>query len=365
MSRAKKTVIAALVLSSVLHLLAWWLLARILSSPPQAESGTTIRMLLSASTPTDRYVEPSVIQSSSSKNSHQAEPRESKTQTKNAESSAPPTASDLPSDPSVQASSQEATQASDNRIGGPIASVAKKDIPEADRLRLPAPVTLVFESFDGLVNSAKMEGHLKWSYQDGRYQIELLVNTGSSQLALFRSEGLINSSGLSPETFSHQVLQEPPVQAAFATIKSSSAEDLARQDPLSALIQLAAILNSDPKKYRVVNRLEVPLHQIDSSLNVAATGTTPTEFDPLSVIFSLQPEVDISLPFANMQVKPITQSQIMSSPSSLSPIQSAVWLAPQLEYLPAKFMLALKLPTQRGNESSISVDMRLKLVRRQ
>lgn len=359
MSRAKTTIITALAFSLVLHILAWWLLSLASFSPPRTERATILSVVLTPDSSVNSTSEATDATKSEQDNSVKSNP-----QTDTPEASVAAKRSESTSNNASEPAQQAPAPARDSNALGQNASPAKESASDQDSLRLPASVTLFYEAVEGLPKGGKIEGYLKWSHQDSQYQIELVVNAQSTQLALFRSEGSTSAMGLQPEKFSLKLLQSAMQQSTFTGTKVATAYLQTRQDPLSVIIQLAAILSSDPKKFRIVNRLEIPIHDV----RIASTGLLQepagNPSGPETATFRLQPEIDVSTPLANMQVKPVTQSHTNASTSTFAPNQADVWLAQQLDYLPAKLVLSIKTPTDGGVELYTSLDMRLKQVQR-
>lgn len=359
MSRAKTTIITALAFSLVLHFLAWWLLSLTAFSPPRTEQSAVLSMVLTADMPVTRGSEPT-----RTTKSERDTPREASPQTDSPEASPAAKRSESTGNNASEPAQQAPPLASDSNAPVQNGSPAKESTSDQDSLRLPASVTLFYEAVEGLSKGGKIEGYLKWSHQNSLYQIELVVNAQSTQLALFRSEGSTGAMGLQPEKFSLKLLQSAMQQSTFTGTKVATADLQTRQDPLSVIIQLAAILRSDPKKFRIVNRLEIPMHDV----RIASTGLLQepagNPSGPETATFRLQPEIDVSTPLANMQVKPVTQSHTNASTSTFAPNQANVWLAQQLDYLPAKLILSIKISADGGVESYAPIELRLKQVQR-
>lgn len=171
----------------------------------------------------------------------------------------------------------------------------------------------------------RLSGELLWRNEGGSYQALLRY----SALGLTRvqtSRGRITGQGLAPERFSDKYRSEvaahfnyPQAKVTFSANTPDAPLLVGAQDRLSVLIQLGALLASNPKQ--VGN---------NSILSVQTVGARAADIW-IFTVFATEP---LSLPGGDMQA--IKLERLPREPYDQ---KVEVWLAPQLGYLPARIRI--------------------------
>lgn len=231
----------------------------------------------------------------------------------------------------------------------------------APKLKLPTPLVLSFNVVSSLAPSSPTVGKLKWSHNDNRYDAELTIDGADAPQMIMLSSGKVTPEGLQPERFVQKLAGRPDVVADFG-VSNLATTATAFQDPLSVAIQIAAIINSDPKRFDVVNAINV-----ERLARLAPPPNTDRAVEPVPPIirgtrFMLQPNQDISVPFANLRVKPALE-QVVTGDAGVGDYLS-MWLAPQLDYLPARMEIKVFHPSNANGQAQAPTVFELKLMQR-
>jgi hypothetical protein len=189
---------------------------------------------------------------------------------------------------------------------------------------VPASVKLIYE-----VQTNKfpysLNGELVWVCADGGYQASLMVGA-FGQKRIQTSRGLIGIGGLMPERFSDKYRSE--VAAHFnrqlgKVTFSSNTPDMpllaGAQDRLSVLIQLAALVTSAPERFTSATTLTIQtVGPRDADLWLFTVGGAET----------------LTVPGGTLDVVKLTRN-----PRQAYDQQVDIWLAPHLDYLPARIRI--------------------------
>ncbi len=180
---------------------------------------------------------------------------------------------------------------------------------------------------------------LQWDNQGDRYQAQAEISL-LGFTATQKSRGLLGPQGLSPVRFSDKRRSE--IAAHFNAEKqlitySANTPDaplrLLQQDQLSVFIQLAAWVAADPAHFGPGTRITVPVS--------SARG-------PDFWLFSVDGPEDLALadkrPLPTLKLHRVLQKETDTA--------GEVWLAPSLQYLPAR----IKLTDAKGNVVDQTVD---------
>lgn len=144
--------------------------------------------------------------------------------------------------------------------GGDGQAGASAPAAEADPFRPPASATLHYDTFyNGMPNQT---GTIVWSNLDGqRYRLSVAFALPFVGRFAYASEGRIGTDGLAPDRYTEERSRRDPVltqfdrlatppQARFSRGAAPLALPAGAQDRFSVLIQLAALINGAPARYR-------------------------------------------------------------------------------------------------------------------
>lgn len=194
-------------------------------------------------------------------------------------------------------------------------------------VRLPAPMRLFFE----VTGQAKrFEYHasaeLLWQHDGSRYQARQEIKAFLIGSRAQASSGQIAASGLIPERFSDQSRSEKTAdfdfaaqQARFSTQAPPAAIGAGAQDRLSVFLQLSGLLAAAPQRYPPGTEI---------------TFTTVGSNDAERWTFRVQGLETLELPQGALEALKLERL-----PRHAQDQQAALWLAPALDYLPARIRL--------------------------
>ncbi len=219
-----------------------------------------------------------------------------------------------------------ATPSVDSNLTETLAPAGGAPAPPGLILSYPASAKLQFDGTfmnKGVANSGS--GVLSWNMDGKSYNLSL----EASALIIFsrteRSEGLLSPQGLAPQRYSSQRtgrseqathFRPEMGKIQFSNNKPDEILLVGAQDRLSALIQLAGIIGGNPERYKIVNRIQMQVADLDKAEIWE---------------FNLQGISDINLPAANMQALKLTRA-----PRNEFDQRLEIWLSPQLGYLPIR-----------------------------
>lgn len=193
-----------------------------------------------------------------------------------------------------------------------------------DTVRLPASATLqyvVAARYRGL--PLQTDATLVWQHDAARYHTEWVVRVPLLGERTQRSDGAITAAGLRPLEYVEQTNKRRSAHFDYdgERIRFSDGRDDAplesgAQDRLTVSVQLGALLAADPDRYPVGSTLTLPVVGVRSAESWHWDVKARTE-----VVVA-----DRSLPTIKLVRRP------RKDPDS----QIAVWLAPELHYLPAR-----------------------------
>lgn len=197
--------------------------------------------------------------------------------------------------------------------------------------RTPNPVRLGYEvNASARGRSWHAQGELLWQHLDGRYEARMEVRAfllgARSQL----STGRIGSQGLEPERFADRGRQElaahfvpasasGPARVVFSANTPEVLLSPGAQDRLSVLLQLAGWADA-----------QAQMLQPGLSLNVQTVGAREAQI----WIFVVEGLQTIELPGGRLDAWKLTRQ-----PRREHDQRVEVWLAPQLQYLPARVLI--------------------------
>ena len=189
---------------------------------------------------------------------------------------------------------------------------------------LPASVKLVYR-VDANKFPFRLRSELLWLQQDRSYQARLSISAfGQSRVQT--SRGQIDPFGLAPERFSDKTRSEVAAHfnraqgmVSFSANTPSIPLQPGAQDRLSVLVQLAALVASDPKVFIA-----------GATLRVQTIG--PREGDLW--LFTFGDMENLELPGG-----PQPALKLVRQPRQVYDQKLEVWLAPGLAYLPARIRI--------------------------
>lgn len=189
---------------------------------------------------------------------------------------------------------------------------------------LPASVKLIYQ-VDSNKFPFRLRGELLWIASSQQYQAQLSVNAlGFSRQQ--NSRGRIGRSGLLPERFSDKFRSEVAAHFDYDTARvtfSANTPEVAlqagAQDRLSVLIQLAALVASQPQRF-----------EPGSQISIQTVGPR----DAAVWIFSFGAQENLDLPSGRRQ-----GIKVVRLPRQPYDQKLEVWLAPSLSYLPARIRI--------------------------
>ncbi len=194
------------------------------------------------------------------------------------------------------------------------------------KLSYPASAKLQFDGTFMRRGSAQTgSGLLSWAVDGTSYVLSLeataLVILSQTELSL----GTLSPQGLAPQTYSskrtgrsEQATHFRPEigKIQFSNNKPDAVLMVGAQDRLSALVQLAGIIGGDPERFKIVNRIQMQVADLDKAEVWE---------------FNLEGISDINLPAANMQALKLSRT-----PRNEFDQRLEIWLSPQLGYLPVR-----------------------------
>lgn len=199
--------------------------------------------------------------------------------------------------------------------------------PQSAPVRIPAPVRLEFE-VQGLAKRLQYSatGELLWQHNGHQYQakqeIRVLFLGSRSQTSV----GQITALGLQPERFTDRARKEQSAhfdfakgQVAFSSNAPTAPIAPGAQDRLSVFLQLAAMLAAAPQSYPVGTSIRIPT----ISTRAADWWT-----------FTIHGEETLHLPMGTLPTLLLERQ-----PRRDDDLKAQVWLAPGLNYLPARIRL--------------------------
>lgn len=204
------------------------------------------------------------------------------------------------------------------------APVASERLPPASP---PASTQLVYDvagTIRGLNYSAS--GTLAWSLADGRYEAYMALRVPLLGSRVQTSAGVVEASGLLPERFSDKSRSERAAHfdhvsrtIRFSNNRPEAALQPGAQDRLSLFMQLAGMLNAQPAAY--------PAGRL---ISVQVAGTSDAE----TWRFRVGEEETLQLPAGNLQAR-----RLVREPREPRDSRIAIWLAPELAYLPVRIRI--------------------------
>jgi Protein of unknown function (DUF3108) len=239
---------------------------------------------------------------------------------------ATPTASATSPEASSSSSSSTSTSTSTSS-----SSTAWSDPPAyiLGPLVIPAPRRLKFDITglsNGLTYSAT--GALQWSHDGSQYQLGLEAYTlgGWVKVRSDTSSGQLSSSGLMPKRYAYKTRNEVAAhfdrekgQISFSNNRPSNPMQAGAQDRMSVAAQMAAMFAGAPDKYPA-----------GSNIRIQVAGGSDAE------PWILKVEGGEVLSLSNGQIDTIKVSR---APRREFDRRVEFWLAPSLDYLPARIKL--------------------------
>lgn len=195
--------------------------------------------------------------------------------------------------------------------------------------RQPAPAVLKF-TVQGKVKSIpfKTTAQLDWRAQGKRYEAAQEVQIPIVGSRRQSSIGTINANGLEPEIFLDRSRKE------YSTTFDTQARDIrfsrnnetaplvpGTQDRLSAFFQVAGMIAAAPKLYPAGTQITV----------MAASSRRVSPW-----IFTVRGTENLQLPAGSMAAIKLEHN---SENNDAEGLQSALWLAPSLQYLPVRIRM--------------------------
>lgn len=244
--------------------------------------------------------------------------------------SATPTARPGASEPApVPASAPEALKVPASAVAHPAPASEPGAAPSIQKAAftadaLPASVKLVYR-VDANKFPFRLRSELLWLQQERSYQARLSINAfGQSRVQT--SRGQIDPFGLAPERFSDKSRSEVAAHfnraqglVSFSANTPSIPLQPGAQDRLSVLVQLAALVASEPKRFTP-----------GATLSVQTIG--PREGDQW--LFTFGDMETLELPGGPQQ-----GLKLVRQPRQTYDQKLEVWLAPGLAYLPARIRI--------------------------
>lgn len=200
---------------------------------------------------------------------------------------------------------------------------------QALRWSAPAPARLQFAVAGRVKNFPyKTSAQIDWLPLEGRYEASQALQIPIVGVRRQSSTGTIGPQGLRPEIFMDQGRKEysTTFDASAGHIRFSRGSTPAplvagTQDRLSVFFQVAGMVAAAPSRYPAGTQLVI---QAASSSHV-----TPWTF-------TVRGSETLQLPAGAMQALKLEHS---SDSAQRDGLQSALWLAPQLQYLPVRIRL--------------------------
>lgn len=233
-----------------------------------------------------------------------------------------------PAEPSVELTEPADTPALAETLQGVELSLPTGERQTVDTdLRLPAPARLAYEVFGQAKGfDYRASAQLLWQHDGHHYQARqeikafLLGSRGQT------STGQVSAAGLVPEQFSDQgrskktaVLDFAAQQAYFSSAAAPAAIGPGAQDRLSVFLQLSSLLATAPEHYP--RGTEITFTTVGS--NAAERWT-----------FRVEELENLDLPLGALPARKIERL-----PRHPQDQRAALWLAPALDYLPARIRL--------------------------
>ena len=195
--------------------------------------------------------------------------------------------------------------------------------------RLPAPAVLKF-TVQGKVKSIpfKTTAQLDWRTQGKRYEAAQEVQIPIVGSRRQSSIGTINANGLEPEIFLDRSRKEysTTFDRQAGDIRFSRSNETAplvagTQDRLSTFFQIAGMIAAAPKLYPAGTQITV----------MAASSRRVSPW-----IFTVHGTEKLQLPAGSMTAIKLEHN---SENNDAEGLQSALWLAPSLQYLPVRIRM--------------------------
>ena len=236
-----------------------------------------------------------------------------------------------PAAPSVQEDHPYAdTALASPATADPVVPPADAATPPPVGYRVPASVRLLYDvvgDIQGRQNVASAV--LVWQRNEGSYEASLLISKFFVPLRHWTSKGALTPEGLAPARFgdkrvrgselaSHFVHEEGKV--IFSNNKPEAALQPGAQDYLSLWVQLASIWSADPQRYAEGDQI-----------TLQAVGARQADM----WTFAVGAPQTIEVPGGQVQAIKL----IRAARGDYS-TQTEIWLAPQLDYLPARIRLS-------------------------
>ncbi|MDO8905711.1 DUF3108 domain-containing protein [Hydrogenophaga sp.] len=202
--------------------------------------------------------------------------------------------------------------------------VAEPALPPA---QVPPSMRLLYE-VTGRVKGINYNasGSLNWENQDDRYEAHMVVRAFLAGSREQTSVGSVASTGLVPERFGDKSRSEraahfdgPNQRIRFSNNAPDATWLAGGQDRLSVFMQLAALLQAQPEAYPPGTFV---------NLQVAGPG------DAEIWRFEMGAEQTLTLPAGELKVR-----HIKRAPRKPFDTQTELWLAPQLNHLPARLRI--------------------------
>lgn len=213
---------------------------------------------------------------------------------------------------------------------------------QAPAVRIPAPVRLGFDvagQSKGFQYSARAE--LLWQHDGQQYQARQEISVLFLGSRAQTSVGEITPLGLQPRRFGDRSRSEQAAHFDFAQGRVSFSANTpaatiapGAQDRLSVFLQLSALLSAAPQRFAVGTRISIPT----VSARAADTWT-----------FTVEGEETLDLPIGTLQAV-----QLQRLPRRDYDQKAQVWLAPELNYLPAR----IRITQANGDFAELSLRSR-------
>jgi len=198
---------------------------------------------------------------------------------------------------------------------------------QAPAVRIPAPARLGFDvagQSKGFQYSARAE--LLWQHDGQQYQARQEISVLFLGARTQTSVGEITARGLQPRRFGDRSRSEQAAhfdfaqgRVTFSANTPSAAIVPGAQDRLSVFLQLGALLAAGPQRFPVGTRISLPT----VSARAADTWT-----------FTVEDEETLDLPAGALRTV-----QLQRLPRRDYDQKAQVWLAPELDYLPARIRI--------------------------
>lgn len=213
---------------------------------------------------------------------------------------------------------------------------------QAPAVRIPAAVRLGFDvagQSKGFQYSARAE--LLWQHDGQQYQARQEISVLFLGSRAQTSVGEITPLGLQPRRFGDRSRSEQAAHFDFAQGRVSFSANTpaatiapGAQDRLSVFLQLSALLSAAPQRFAVGTRISIPT----VSARAADTWT-----------FTVEGEETLDLPIGTLQAV-----QLQRLPRRDYDQKAQVWLAPELNYLPAR----IRITQANGDFAELSLRSR-------